>query len=204
MYIANFPNTGYVGNECQEEQLYSIKKEIETIQSNFELAEATDHTFTSTVKKEYVLHTCLEELESLVLPLVDVYYNYFEITDQPKNSKPYLNSAWVNFQEAGEFFSPHTHQGEFSFALYIKVPFFIEDEQNFLSTQEKQVKTATGFVFYYTDALGNIQPSYLPVDKTWENTIILFPGKMLHSVQPFFTSKEYRITISGNIRFKDD
>lgn len=201
MYVANFPNIGFVGAEFDDTDLYSIRLEIDKIQNSFDTAEIINHAFTSTVKKEYKLNSSLKKLESLVLPLVNVYQKEFNY--ETKGS-PYLESAWVNFQEAGEFFAPHTHAGEFSFALYIQVPFSIEDELKYVSTNDKSVTTATGFVFYYTDALGEIRPCYQAVDKTWENKILFFPGRMLHSVQPFFTSKDYRITVSGNIRFKDD
>jgi len=201
VYIANFPNVGFVGHEFDDKDLYSIRLEIDKIQNSFESSEKVNHTFTSTVKREYKLTSSLKQLESLVLPLSNLYQQEF---NYEVNGTPYLENAWVNFQEAGEFFAPHTHAGEFSFALYIKVPFSIEDELKYLSTNDKSVTTATGFVFYYTDALGEIKPCYQPVDKSWENKILFFPGKMLHSVQPFFTSKEYRITVSGNIRYKND
>lgn len=201
MYIANFPNVGFLGETFDDKDLYPIRLEIDKIQSNFDNSETINHAFTSTVKKEYKLTSSLKKLESLVLPLVNIYQQEFNYAI---NGSPYLETAWVNFQEAGEFFAPHTHVGDFSFALYIQVPFSIEDELKYLSTNDKSVTTATGFVFYYTDALGEIRPSYQPVDRSWENKILLFPGKMLHSVQPFFTSRDYRITVSGNIRFKDD
>ena len=199
-YVANFPNCGYVGHEYNVQDLIPIRQEIKDIQNNWSTKEQTDHTFTSTVKKEYKIQDSLEHLEKLVCPLVGLYYENFHI-DQAAG-KPYLHSAWVNFQEKGEFFAPHTHVGEFSFALYLQVPFTYEQERKYHSTKDKKIDTASGFVFYYTDILGNIIPSYLPVDKTWENKIIFFPGQLLHSVQPFFTSDDYRITISGNVRFK--
>jgi hypothetical protein len=202
MYIANFPNSGYIGHEFTEQELFPIKEEINSIQNSFNTAEKVDHTFTSTVKKEYKIVSSLSYLEKLLVPIIQVYYEYFNI--DRSNKELYLHNAWVNFQEKEEFFSPHTHIGEFSFALYIKVPFLIQDEQTYLSTTEKTIKTASGFVFYYTDTLGNITPNYLPIDKTWENKIIFFPGRFLHSVQPFFTSNDYRITVSGNIRYKND
>jgi len=201
-YIANFPNVGYIGHEFSNAELKPIRNEVETIQENFDTHIKINHSFTSTVKKEYKLVESVNALEALVLPFVPTFHEFFD-TNKPKKSY-YLETAWVNFQEAGEFFAPHTHSGDFSFALYLQVPFTIEEEHEYLSSIDKHTTTASGFNFFYTDALGEIKPSYLPVDKTWENKIIIFPGKMLHSVQPFFTSTEFRITISGNIRTKDD
>jgi hypothetical protein len=42
----------------------------------------------------------------------------------------------------------------------------------------------------------------LPVDKTWENVIVLFPAGLTHSVSPFYSSDDYRISVAGNIKFK--
>lgn len=199
-YIANFPNSGYIGHDFTNDELKPIRDELRIIEYNFDTYEQINHSFTSTVKKEYKILKSKKHLESLVLPFIPAYYEYFNI--DRAEGEPYLESAWVNFQEAGEFFAPHTHTGDFSFALYLQVPFTIEDEHKYLSALNKPTTTASGFVFFYTDALGTISPNYLPVDKTWENKIIFFPGKMLHSVQPFFTSKDFRITVSGNIKFR--
>ena len=201
-YIANFPNVGYIGHEFSNAQLKPIRNEINTIQENFDTHTKINHSFTSTVKKEYKLVESVDNLEALVLPFLPIYHQHFDSKESGKNY--YLETAWVNFQEAGEFFAPHTHSGDFSFALYLQVPFTIEEEHDYLSSIDKHTTTASGFNFFYTDALGEIKPNYLPIDKTWENKIIIFPGKMLNSVQPFFTSTEFRITISGNIRITND
>ena len=42
----------------------------------------------------------------------------------------------------------------------------------------------------------------LPVDKTWEGMMLMFPSKLHHSVYPFYTSDEKRISVSGNISIK--
>ena len=196
-YAANFPNCGYIVNEFSQKELAPIWNEVNKIQHNFNKSETIDHSFTSTVKKEYKIIDSLAHLESLILPFTQIYNHNFEF-NQP-DTRYSLTSAWVNFQEAGEFFSPHTHVGEFSFALYMQVPFLIEDEKLHLSTTDKKIEATAGFLFYYNSALGEIRPQYIAVDKSWENSMIFFPGSMLHSVQPFFTSKEYRITISGNL-----
>jgi len=30
----------------------------------------------------------------------------------------------------------------------------------------------------------------------------MFPSQLIHAVYPFYTSDEYRISVSGNIKFK--
>lgn len=200
-YAASFPNMGYIVNEFTNEELTPLRNEITDIQSNFNTKEPINHSFTSTVKKEYRIIESLKNLNNLITPYANLYNQTYNFKDTGEYT---LDKAWVNFQEKNEFFAPHTHVGDFSFALYLQVPFTNEEEINFLSTTNKPASTASGFLFYYTDSLGEIKPHYIPVDKSWENKIIFFPGKMLHSVQPFFTSNKYRITVSGNINRKTD
>jgi hypothetical protein len=58
------------------------------------------------------------------------------------------------------------------------------------------------FAFHFTDTLGDIRTYSIPADKTQENSILLFPARMKHSVFPFYSSDDYRITVSGNFAIK--
>jgi hypothetical protein len=55
------------------------------------------------------------------------------------------------------------------------------------------------FQFHYTDILGNITGAVLPIDKKWEGQMLLFPALLNHSVFPFYSSNDYRISVSGNL-----
>jgi hypothetical protein len=50
--------------------------------------------------------------------------------------------------------------------------------------------------------LGRIKQVPIPVDSSYEGTIMMFPSALNHGVYPFYTSDEYRISVSGNIRIK--
>ena len=39
----------------------------------------------------------------------------------------------------------------------------------------------------------------ISADEKYENTLMVFPSSLYHSVNPFYTSDEYRISVSGNI-----
>jgi hypothetical protein len=47
--------------------------------------------------------------------------------------------------------------------------------------------------------MGRIVQNRIEVDKSWEGTMIMFPSSLHHMVHPFYTSDEYRISISGNL-----
>jgi len=55
------------------------------------------------------------------------------------------------------------------------------------------------FEFIFTDFLGRIVSNKINVDKSYEGTIIMFPSALNHTVHPFYTSDDYRISISGNL-----
>jgi hypothetical protein len=119
-----------------------------------------------------------------------------------KNKQIYLKDVWVNFQKKTEFNPPHTHDGLFSFVIWINVPYYIKDEHD-KSPGKYSIENLAGcFQFQYLDTLGSICMHSIPADKTYENTLIIFPSKMVHSVFPFYSSDDYRISISGNFDIK--
>ncbi len=198
----NFPNIGCIGVTFSEEELQPIKDEINKIKSNFEAAKKTSHANAGNIKKEFDLVNCKDTILSLVSPILLKYPTIFDFGDATK-TKLKLTSLWVNFQEKYEFLSTHTHKGKFSFALWIQVPYTMEEEIEFSSGSNKTTILPATFNFHYTDALGKIRPWTIPVDKTFENKMVLFPGELNHSVHPFYTSNDYRIVVSGNLEYDD-
>jgi hypothetical protein len=75
----------------------------------------------------------------------------------------------------------------------------MEQEKAHVNYTGRNIQRLPAFNFHYTDAMGTIRNQILPVDKSFEGKLVLFPGNMNHSVTPFYTSDEYRITVSGNI-----
>ena len=49
------------------------------------------------------------------------------------------------------------------------------------------------------DSRGAISQHEIEADRNYENKMIIFPSNLQHSVYPFFTSNDYRISLSGNI-----
>jgi hypothetical protein len=204
--LHNFPNIGVISSKFTDEQLQPIKNEIEIIQNNFELAKKANNQLAGHIKKEYALTKSKEHLEFLIRPLFDAHSNefkYMETLNQFTDNAPtVLNNTWVNFQEKTEFNPPHTHSGIYSFVIWIKIPFLIEDELKQFPDISKNLNKTASFGFNYINSLGMLCDYSVPADKTFENTIFVFPSKMSHYVFPFYTSNEYRISVSGNLAFK--
>ena len=49
---------------------------------------------------------------------------------------------------------------------------------------------------------GTLIETLFYLDSQYENTICVFPSILNHAVFPFYTSDEYRISVSGNIYLK--
>jgi hypothetical protein len=81
----------------------------------------------------------------------------------------------------------------------MQIPYRLEDEYNVQHSQNSNMKAASTFQFVYSSILGNIINEKLEVDQDWAGRIAMFPSKLLHTVYPFFTSDEYRISIAGNL-----
>ena len=157
------------------------------------------------IEHEYELPKSMNHMSSIILPLVMEYEKRWGVLSAEQmltQDVPLkLFSLWVNFQKKHEFNPPHTHKGIMSFVLWLDIPYDIKDEINTTSSRDSAVKIPGHFQFLYIDSIGNIRTCNLPVDKTWNGKMAVFPAKMNHAVYPFSTSDDYRITISGNIKF---
>ena len=120
-------------------------------------------------------------------------------------SKPvYLDTMWVNFQKKHEFNPPHTHTGVLSFVIFVQIPYDLKEEEKCfkIKLSEDNSNQTSKFGFLNTDFQGKIVLNVLDVDKTFEGKMLLFNAKQMHTVFPFYTSDDYRITVSGNIKIK--
>ena len=123
------------------------------------------------------------------------------IEDYPFDIK--LGDVWVNFQKKNEFNPIHKHAGILSFVVFLSIPFTREEEDKFAppSMREKPKNGNFNFIHYTDDYHQNIELA-VPVDKTWNGTGLLFESGQRHYVYPFYSSDDYRITISGNFYLK--
>jgi len=121
----------------------------------------------------------------------------------PNPQKLKLNSLWLNFQKKHEFNPPHKHSGIYSFVIYLQIPFDLKKEEEIYPSLNDEGNNHTSkFAFVNVNTLGKIFCQCIPVDKSFEGKIILFPAEQIHQVFPFYTSNKYRISVSGNIRLK--
>lgn len=203
----NFPNYGYLLTDLTDKQLAPINAEIDNLKKDFLNGYPMNMHLAGNLRKEFALKNVHDYIEALLYPYLFQYNQQFNFTKQLKSIIPIpgqelrLHQTWVNFQEKHEFNPMHDHTGIFSFVIWIQVPFTRDAELSFKPEIPHNQNHAGMFQLVYNNSLG--QPSTLnfPVDKTWENKLLIFPAGMAHMVTPFYTSDDYRISVSGNFAY---
>jgi hypothetical protein len=202
----NFPNIGFLKIQFTKEQLTPILEEIAEIENNFISAIEANKSLAGNIDKQYFLFKSYDFINSLLKDGIIEYEDKFNFlsTCSPlsKSVKLCVKDIWVNFQSKHEFNPIHNHAGVFSFVLWIKIPYYIDKETDKSPGKKSNNPLAGHFSFVYTNTLGEICQYHIPADQTLENCMLIFPAKMHHSVHPFYSTDDYRISVSGNIVFQ--
>lgn len=150
---------------------------------------------------KYLTETMSGEYDKIFLngisPFMDN-FSYSKKGTNPLQVKYNLTNLWVNYSKKYDFNPVHSHYGIYSFVIWVKIPYDLNEEKKVYNKLNGNSQTSL-FNFYYTDFLGKMQAIHLNVDKTWEWKMVFFPSQLNHSVHPFYTSDDYRISISGNV-----
>tara|TARA_R100001510_G_scaffold30774_1_gene27478 strand:- start:187 stop:774 length:588 start_codon:yes stop_codon:yes gene_type:complete len=185
-----------------------ITKKLDVV-INKEHTEKANSDLAGNIQKEYMI----PDGKPILWPFLDLciqehfkkYKYYFgRISAMHKSDQFHLTlqNLWVNYQSKYEFNPVHVHDGLFSFVIWHKVPYTMKDEKaRFPHMKENEIR-AGHFCFLLTNEMGQITDHVIPADKEWEGKMALFPANMNHQVYPFYTSDDYRVSISGNIGFK--
>ena len=95
-----------------------------------------------------------------------------------------------------------------SWIIFLNIPYNLEDEDKVfpeVGIDNTQLSTSRlSFLQVSPIVRGGIDGVILNVDKSFEGKILMFPSYIQHEVFPFYTSDDYRITISGNACFNID
>jgi hypothetical protein len=205
-HLHQFPkNPGYLTAELTAQQLEPIWQEVRAIEQG-QTALPANKILAGNIKQEYFLQQCFDHVEQLVAPYINDYirgFEYEEFLEQTGVKRPLeLTQLWVNFQRAGEFNPPHWHRGQFSFVIWLQVPYTFEEEAKVSAGREGNCMVNGDFHFQWINSLGQLRNHSLLIDHTKEATLCLFPSRMFHTVYAFSTSDQARISVSGNWGFR--
>ena len=109
-----------------------------------------------------------------------------------------LYEMWTNYQKQHEFNPPHTHEGFFSFVVFMKIPTYWEEQYKRPAPSNSNTPCASDFQFLLGNGRG-ITTIAIPLCPEDEGRILFFPSWLSHQVFPFYGTEEERITISGNV-----
>ena len=182
------------------QKLDEIINKKHTVRANHELA--------GNIQSEYLIPDGKGVIWPFLNALMDEYFKkypgFLARTSCMTNKASFtlgLHNLWVNFQKKYEFNPVHVHDGLFSFVIWHKVPYTMADEKaRFPHMKDDEIR-AGHFAFLVINEIGQIQSQCIAADKEWEGKIAMFPASMNHLVYPFYTSDDYRISISGNVGF---
>lgn len=130
-----------------------------------------------------------------------------KLTVTDKDRPFFIDNLWCNFQKKHEFNPPHNHSGIYSFVIFVQIPYNLKEEENVFpeigdDNRPDKANYTSKFAFINADPSGEIRCDPLNIDQSYVGKLLMFPAKQLHEVFPFYTTDEYRITVSGNIRLK--
>lgn len=198
-----FLNIGYVIADLDPNIATLLKNRAEKIKTNFDVEQSYNHNLAGNIKREYDLNDLITVCEPEILNVCKFYKNNFPAYKPQlvSKNKIILKDFWINFQKKYEFNPVHNHTGLFSFVIWLDIPYTMQEELDASPGKESNNNLAGHFEFTIRNTLGEHTTLPIPVDKTFNGKICVFPSAMPHSVYPFYTSDDYRITVSGNVNF---
>lgn len=200
-YHEILPNFGYYIDKIPQNLLNELKEQLDSLQNNFSKRQKANDFLEGEIKHEYFLSPKLNNI-NYIHNLVNKFETESHYISSYNNnvSNLSLNELWVNYQSKYEYNPAHKHGGLLSFVIWYKIPYLIEEEKEKYGHKTNKDKILHGqFHFIVPKNQYEIKSIPLQTDRNIEGTIAIFPSNLHHTVYPFYSSNEYRITISGNI-----
>ena len=197
-------NYGYLIDKAPQNVLEELGQQINELQSNFSKGEKYNNYLIGEIEHEYRIEPQFQT-KQYIKDLTQRFENesqYMSLNCDPISTLK-LNDLWVNFQKKHEYNPIHNHSGILSFVIWYKIPFTFENEIKYSYNSDDGSKCMHGkFSFVIPDNFNrqrHILEHHLPIDKSKEGYAVIFPSSLNHTVYPFYSSDEYRITVAGNI-----
>ena len=187
------PNEPILACELAQWEVEPIWQEVRSIMDDFDQAQRYNDMLMGNITHEYKLSTSIPVMQRLA-------QNLLRMGDYPsQHTNCRLAGAWVNLQQKHEFNPPHIHDGKFVVVIYLKVPYTREQELQVMPKIPLEKNLSGMLCIQYPDVIGRIRSFNIDTDASFENKMLLFPAQLTHSVFPFHSSNDVRITVSGNL-----
>ena len=203
--IGYFPlgkNYGYLIDRAPQNVLKELGQQIDNLQSDFSKGIKHNDYLAGEIEHEYKIFPQFQT-KQYIKDLTQRFENESQHITSNYSPLPTLklDELWVNFQKKYEYNPIHRHVGVYSFVIWYQIPYTFENESKYnykSNTDMECVHGQFGFVLPNIKEEGLVDIP-LNMDKTKEGYVAIFPSSLYHTVYPFYSSDEYRITIAGNI-----
>lgn len=189
-------NYGVLQFSLPDSLFENIKKKVKVLQET-KLSDKQlffNNSLAGQIENELKFHPDME-FRTFLENLEKKYTKHF---NYDKDTTIKLESCWINFQKKHEYNPYHNHSGALSFVIWVQIPYSLDDEDNMPNTKNANTKENGRFCMTYNSNFNGIKRLKIDLDKTYEGKGIIFPAKAFHYVNPFYTSDNFRISISGN------
>ena len=116
---------------------------------------------------------------------------------EPSEENIYLSQSWIVSQYKHEYNPVHTHSGNFSGVIYLKIP---DDMENHFIEETKDHYPASGLIEFSHGEKQDFKSDTL-MFKPRVGQMLVFPNWLKHSVYPFYCEGERR-SMSFNAYWK--
>ena len=118
---------------------------------------------------------------------------------EPSEENIYLSQSWIVSQYKHEYNPVHTHSGNFSGVIYLKIP---DDMENHFNEETKDHYPASGLIEFSYGEPADMRSDTL-MFRPEVGMMLVFPSYLKHSVYPFYCDGERR-SMSFNAYFMTD
>lgn len=199
-------NPGILSSSIPEEIFSQLKnivqKQIDNKNINFKLKRSMMTDPYSCGIEESLWITLPESYENYLNEFSLSYIKYFDM-EAPENYKTRVTHSWLNLQKQHEYRPLHKHFNglgkNLSFVTYITIPYDTKEEDQHPNHFKAKSFRNGRIEFIYNKFTGEQTNLILDVNKTFEGKTIIFLDSLYHVVYPFYTSNDYRVSLSGNI-----
>jgi len=180
------------------------KNVLDYVKNNYDTNNSHNMHLAGQMKREYEFKEWPQYVDKFILdqtnqPLIQKHTQSISVLS---SNKPfYLKSLWINLQKKYEFNPMHKHIGVFSFIIFLQIPYNLDEEDKVFPKSSGPEPATSRLSFIVSDFSGAPRDINVNVDKSFEGKMLMFPAGLNHMVYPFYTSDDYRMTVSGNISF---
>ncbi len=193
------PNLGWLEYRLNEEEMKHVRECISkahvdfkpklagNIHGSYVLEDEGDWFWNNTLK---VLCTTYQEAFKI---------NLGDLVPTGQGYPYFLQTWWVNYQKQTDFNPLHHHDGVYSFALWMDIPFRHFEQNKKPEAMNSNTPCVSNFEFAYINIMGEVQTYGYELNPKDSGRMVFFPSKLKHMVYPFYNCDKERVSISGNI-----